>query len=157
MDVCQYLYNSSSVKIQVGPMYARCDVLRIETCRHTIKRHCIESTGRLCKHLLCMTVQHRLACNTFGRYRELFPRGVKGQVRWGYHSPPPSAEVKSGGAISPFANTSSWHVFNYLSTGTTLLLCSPFVLNVLLVANNLHLNFTLHSAIYLCLSPVTIG
>jgi hypothetical protein len=45
------------------------EVLRIEMCRQTE-----DIAQRLGKHLLCMTAQYRLSCNTFGKYRELFPR-----------------------------------------------------------------------------------
>jgi hypothetical protein len=37
-----------------------------------------------------------------------FTPGVKGPGREVDHSPPSSAEVKNGGAISPFPHTSSW-------------------------------------------------
>jgi hypothetical protein len=38
--------------------------------------------------------------------------GVKQQGREADHSDPSSAEVKNGGAISPFSHTSSWRVVN---------------------------------------------
>jgi hypothetical protein len=35
--------------------------------------------------------------------------GVKRQEREADYSPPPTAEVKNGGAIPPFCHRSSWH------------------------------------------------
>jgi hypothetical protein len=35
--------------------------------------------------------------------------GVKRPGRKGYYSPPPSADVKDGGALPPLRNTCSWH------------------------------------------------